>query len=396
MMRAWLVVPALGGLLAAALPVQGAEAERTCLDRFDPARDYFPDKSVVEAAEGFTVEYRKSYKLVTVKQAYSGGPPERYVLVRCGAPVPALTGELASAVVVRVPVRAMFSVSTTHLPPLASLGRIDVVTGVATLDHVTTPEALARIQAGKVLAFGARTTLDIERVVAGRPDVLMTAGDQNVAYATLRTAGIPVVANVEWLEPTPLGRAEWVKYIALFVDEEAKAASLFEGVRRRYAELQARARTVPETDRPRVMTGKFVNGQFHIAGGRSYVARLIEDAGGRYVWAGHDDATGTPLVDLESQLRRAADADVWINGGGWKDQAAMLAEEPRYAEFKAYRTGQVWVYERKVSAAGAYDYWTRSVTRPDLVLADLVKVFHPRLAADHAFEWYLQVPRGGS
>jgi iron complex transport system substrate-binding protein len=71
----------------------------------------------------------------------------------------------------------------------------------------------------------------------------------------------------------------------------------------------------------------------------------------------------------------------------------MLADEPRYAQFKAFQTGQVWVYERLQNESGGNDYWTRSVTRPDLLLADLVKIFHPSLARDHVLEWYLQVPR---
>ena len=130
---------------------------------------------------------------------------------------------------------------------------------------------------------------------------------------------------------------------------------------------------------------------FVIAGGRSYVAALIKDAGGRYVWA-DNTAAATASVDLEAQIQRAADADVWINGGGWKSLAAMLDDEPRYSAFKAYRQGQVWVYERRETPAGGNDYWSRSVTHPDLVLADLVKIFHPQLASDHAFEWYMPVP----
>jgi iron complex transport system substrate-binding protein len=70
-----------------------------------------------------------------------------------------------------------------------------------------------------------------------------------------------------------------------------------------------------------------------------------------------------------------------------------LDDEPRYVAFKAYRQGQVWVYERRETPAGANDYWSRSVTRPDLVLADLVKIFHPPLTPDHVFEWYMQVPQ---
>jgi len=122
------------------------------------------------------------------------------------------------------------------------------------------------------------------------------------------------------------------------------------------------------------------------------VAALIKDAGGRYVWAGNT-AEGSAAIDLEAQIRRAGSADIWINGGGWASLAAMVKDEPRYAEFKAYRTGQVWVYERHLTPAGANDYWSRAVSHPDLVLADLVKIFHPNLVPQHEFQWYLQVPR---
>jgi len=156
--------------------------------------------------------------------------------------------------------------------------------------------------------------------------------------------------------------------------------------------LSARAIARPDAERPLVMTGRSTRGTFVIAGGRSYVAALIKDAGGRYVWADNTSA-GSATVDLEAQIQRAADADVWINGGGWKNMAAMLEDEPRYSAFKAYRNGRVWVYERRQQPNGANDYWSRSVTHPDLVLADLVKIFHPQLAVDHEFEWYMTVTR---
>ena len=148
----------------------------------------------------------------------------------------------------------------------------------------------------------------------------------------------------------------------------------------------------PEAERPLVMTGRSTRGLFTIAGGRSYVAALIKDAGGRYAWADNTSAASAS-IDLEAQVQCAASADVWINGGGWRNLTAMLDDEPRYAAFKAYRKGQVWVYERRQTPAGANDYWSRSVTHPDLLLADLVKIFHPRLMTEHAFEWYMPVPQ---
>jgi iron complex transport system substrate-binding protein len=381
------------GVIAAAqrLESHATNLTKACVERFDAEVDYFPDKAAVEDAVNFTVEYRRSYKVVTVKEAYAGGPPDRYVLVQCGAPAPELAGELAGAQVVKVPLASLFVFSPTHLSLLVDLDRVDVLTGVAWLDGVTSPEMQARIGTGKVVEFAkVGLAIDVERVVAARPALVMAGGSSSASIPVIRNAGVPVAANTEWLEPTALGRAEWLKYLGLFLNEERKAQTVYGAMKGRYRSLSTRATGRPQAERPLVMTGRSTRGIFTIAGGRSYVAALINDAGGRYAWP-DNTGVGSASVDLEAQIQRAANADVWINGGGWTSLAAMLEDEPRYAAFKAYRHGQVWVYERRVTPAGANDYWSRSVTHPDLVLADLVKIFHPQLAPDHTFEWYMPV-----
>jgi iron complex transport system substrate-binding protein len=364
---------------------------RGCLDGFNPDVDYFPDKTTLGSAAMFSVEYHHSYKVVTVKETYPGGPAEHYVLVQCGTAVPAAPDGFADAQVITVPITSLFSSSTTHLPLLVDLNRLDVLAGVSKFDAIVSPSVLDRIKTGGVEEFSVTASIDAERVAARRPSMLMTGGSNSAAFSIIRAAGVPVVADVEYLEKTALGRAEWVKYMALFLNEERAADVVFDGVKARYLSLVQQTRAIPDTERPAVMTGHASRGMFTIAGGRSYVASLIRDAGARYVWA-DDTSNASSTVDLESQLRRAADAPFWINGGGWASRADMLSDEPRYAQFAAYRSGQVWVYERLLNAAGGNDYWSRSVTRPDLLLADLVKIFHPALVPDHSFEWYLQVP----
>lgn len=396
MVRATALATALSGVIAvtAATAAGGGARNLTggCVERFDAAVDYFSEKAAIEDAATFTVEYRRSYKLVTVREAYVGGPAERYVLLQCGAPPPAPTGELAGAQVVPVPITSLFVFSPTHLSLLANLGRMDVLRGVPQSDVVMDAQAQDRIKAGKVVEFAkVGLQIDVERVVAAKPSLLMAFGPSTPTFGVIRAAGVPVVANTEFLEPTALGRAEWVKFMALFLNDERKAQALYAEMKGRYRSLSRRAVARPEGERPLVMTGRSTRGLFTIAGGRSYVAALIKDAGGRYAWA-DNTAAATASVDLESQIRRAANADVWINGGGWKSLPAMLDDEPRYVAFKAYRQGQVWTYERRQKSNGANDYWSRSVTRPDLLLADLVKVFHPRLTPEHVFEWYMPVP----
>jgi iron complex transport system substrate-binding protein len=379
--------------LSSSLLGQNAPLRPTCVEHFDPSVDYFPDKAVLEDASMFRVDYRRSYKVLTVSGGQPGDRTERHVLVQCGTPPPSLSGELAGADIVTVPVTSVFAFSTTQLPLFTDLARLDVLAGVARADTITDPLIRSRVASGAIVEFArVGLVIDVERVVAARPSLLMAGSSADRALAPIRSAGIPVVPNAEWREPSALGRAEWLKYMAIFLNEERRAQSVYASMKSHYLSLAQRTRTMQPGQRPLVMTGRSSHGIFTISGGRSYVAKLITDAGGRYAW--HDDpATGTVNVDLEAQIQRAAQADVWINGGGWTSRQAMLDDEPRYVAFKAFRDGHVWVYERRQTASGANDYWSRSVTRPDLVLEDLLKIFHPALARDHVFEWYMPVPR---
>jgi iron complex transport system substrate-binding protein len=377
-------VMAVGSITAA--PNAAGNLTTGCVERFDPAVDYFPAKVSIDDALNFRVEYHKSYKVVTVREAYAGGPAERYLLVQCGAPRPAHENAAAE---VSVPITSLYAGSATHLSPLTDLDRLDALTGVPRLRDLGGADVQRRVAAGRIRQFAASSVIDTELVVKERPSLVMTAGGVSPSYSVIRSAGIPVVADTDWLEQTALARAEWMKFIAVFLNEERKAGVVYDAMKARYRALRARATAA--APQPLVMTGRSTNGRFVIAGGRSYVASLISDAGGRYVWAGNE-STGAPAVDLEAQIQQAAQADVWINGGGWANRAVMLQDEPRYAAFKAYRAGQVWVYERRLQGSGTNEYWTRSPSRPDTVLADLVKIFHPTLLPDHNFDWYMRVP----
>jgi iron complex transport system substrate-binding protein len=349
------------------------------------AVDYFPDKIRVEDATHFRVEYHRSYKVVTVRPGPKAAAPERYVLVQCGTPPP--LHESASSIVT-VPIATMYAGSPTHLSSLVELNRVDALTGVSRRSDLIGDALEARAATGLVREFAATSVVDAEFVVSQRPSLVMTTEPGSSATSVIRNAGVPVAVNVEWQESTALGRAEWVKFVALFLNEERAATTHYAAMKARYRALSSRATAA--TTRPRVMTGRSTNGRFVIAGGRSYVSALIADAGGQYVWADNPSA-GTAAVDFEEQIQRAANADVWINGGGWKNREMMLVDEPRYAIFKAYQTRQVWVYERRMMSSGSNEYWSRSVNRPDVLLADLIKILHPRLMRDHAFEWYMTV-----
>ena len=205
-----------------------------CARTFDATADYFPDKVHLEDAANFSVEYRRSFKVVTVRDANPGGVPARYVLVQCGTPAPPLQGELTGAQIINVPVTSIFAASTTHVSLLVDLGRLDVLTGVSRLRELSGPALVARVASGRVHEFAPVSVVDPELVVTHRPSLLMAGSASSPALPVIRAAGIPVVSNTEWLEPTALARAEWVKYMAVFLNEERKATELFGSMKARY------------------------------------------------------------------------------------------------------------------------------------------------------------------
>ena len=217
----------------------------------------------------------------------------------------------------------------------------------------------------------------------------MTSGFWDDAYDIIQSAGTAIVHNADWVESSPLGRAEWVKFISLFFNREAEAEAWFEQVRADYAAARALAADVER--RPTVHTGQVWGGIWYASGGRSYVAQLLADAGADYVWA-DDDSTGSMEHDIETQLAQANAAEFWLHAASWwSSTAAALAEDSRYGEFASLQNGNVWNPTLATNEQGGNDFFERGAVRPDLVLRDLIAILHPGLLPDHAFVYYQQL-----
>jgi iron complex transport system substrate-binding protein len=355
-----------------------------CITKFDPNTDYFPVKQQLKYAKNFTLSYHKSYQVITVKQPEVGGKPESYVLVRCGAPKPKLTGALAKAPQVTTPVQSLFSASTTHLPSLEALGKLNVLTGVASKGLISSKAARDRVQQSDVTEFAPAGTADAEKIVAAKPDVLITAGQEDPAYATVRRAGIPVLADAEYLEPTPLGEAEWIKYFAALTGTEQKAATVFDKIAGDYT---AAVGKVSAADPTTVLVNQPYQGVWTMPTGGTPMGRLITDAGGTWPWQS-DKSTVSKNTDLETVFKKSGTAKIWITSTNWKTKKEALASEPRFADFTAYKSGQIWAPSLQVNAAGGNNMYELGVLRPDLVVGDLIAIMHPELAPNHKFTFY--------
>jgi iron complex transport system substrate-binding protein len=381
------LVLAFSAMLAIAQPVAASEPQLDasgCATSFDPSADYFAAKSVVAFSDNFTVAYFGNYKLVTVAVPYPGGAPETYVLVQCGTPAPDLGPELADVPRITVPIRTLFSGSTAQSPALVAIDAVGAVTGVAQRSYIATPEMIAHIAAGPVVEYQTSGVIDLEAVIASRPDLFMAGGSSDAELGRIAGAGIPVVNFAEWLETSPLGRAEWVKFMALFFNAEAQANAAFGTVVQNYEAGRALVADLEDSDKPLVLSGQAFDGTFYAAGGKSFMAQFIADAGGRYVFA-DDTSTGSIQIgDPELLMVQARRAEFWIQAPmTYNSLADIDADDPRLAALPAARSGQVWIPDLLKGPNGGVQFYELGAMRPDIVLMDLISILHPDRAPGH-------------
>lgn len=357
-----------------------------CVENFDPTVDYFPAKVTPKYAIGWTVEYLNHYKVVTLPTPWNNATETfQYLLLQCGAPVPA---GYPDALVIEVPIKRMITMSSTQLPHLVKLNRLDALVGHTDFDNVNTPEVRALIDAGKLVQVGSGPQVNIEAVIEADPDLIMPFGLGNPeqdAHPKLMEAGLPVAINAEYMETTPLGRVEWLKYMALFFNEEARATQAFTEIADRYNAMAEIARGV--TTRPTAFTGIPRGDTWYMTGGNSYFARFLADAGAQHLWA-DTDSTGSLPLSFEAVYDQAQHGEFWFNTSSWTTLEEVIANDDRLADFMAYQTGTIYNNNARLNEAGGNDYWEGGLANPDVVLADLIKILHPELLPDHELVYY--------
>jgi len=371
------------------LPLVGEQAE---VEEAPEAVDLFPDKAQVVYAQGFSIDYYDTYKVVTVTQPWQGASEGfTYVLVMRGSQVP---GGFEGAQVIEIPVRSIVTMSTTYFPHLEMLGVLGSLVAVDDATYVFNETVQQRASAGEIAVVGGGAgggAVNVEMLLEIEPELIMTSASgvpEYDAHPALIEAGLPVVINADYLESSPLGRAEWGKFIAAFYNLEDEANRQFEEVASSYLALKEQVSAL--SARPTVFTNTDFQGSWYVPGGESYAAILLKDAGADYLWADTPGTGANPLA-FEEVFDAAKEANFWLNVGFAGDLASLLMMDERYADFDAYAEGRVYNYNKRVNANGGMDYFESGTARPDLVLADLVAIFHPGLLPEHDFYYYQQL-----
>ena len=331
-----------------------------------------PEDSVTEIAvkyaTGFSVRDSADIRLVNV------GKNDHFALVHSDrASVP------DGYTKVRVPIKNTICMTSLQLSNFTILDAHDVVKGLTGTKNLFNKDILARVKDGRIVKIGMEGNFDTEMVLAANPDVIFISPFKRGGYEPIKETGITLVPHLGYKELDPLGQAEWIKFVGMFIGKEREANEAFAGIEKRYNDLKARVDSItqssPSTHLPTVFSGEMHSGSWHAVGGKNYLAQIFRDAGARYVI--DDEETAGENLEFEKMYALAAEADYWRILNSFPDKfsyEALKASEPRNELFKAFKEHKVIYCNMKQQA-----YYEISPVQPDVLLKDFVAIFHPEL-----------------
>ncbi len=324
-------------------------------------------------ASNLTIVRHEGYTIASIADPWHKGKTlHRYILL---ADSTLDRRSLPEGTVIRTPMRRAVVFTTVHCSLFLNLGASDVIKGVCDLRYIKLPWIQQQCRQGSVKDCGSGMSPDIEKIIDTKPDaILLSPFENSGGYGKLNEVDIPIVECADYMETSPLGRAEWMRFFGMLTGHEREADSLFAIVEKQYLALKAEA--AKTKSRPSVVIDKKNGSVWYVPGGQSTMGVLIGDAGGDYVFAS-EKKSGSIAMPFETVLDRAGQADIWMlrySGDHALTRQELLSEYGGYGELKAYKSGQTYGCNTKTSA-----FYEESLFRPDLLLADFISIIHPEV-----------------
>jgi iron complex transport system substrate-binding protein len=344
-----------------------------------------PATTSLRYAEGFRVSLQHGCKLVEVLYPYQGATAGyKYLLVPKGKEIPAHDADVK---IIRTPLTSVVCTSTTHIPLLDYLDETNTLVGFPTTDYISSEKVRKRIDEGKVQELGVDKGINLERLAVLKPDMLMgyAMSSDYGQFKKMEELGVPVVINAEYLEKHPLGRAEWIKFMAVFFNREEKADSIFQIIEENY--LATQKLVGQATAQPSVVMGIVYGDAWFLPGGQNYASKMLKDAGCNYLWS-DNPSQGYLELSFESVFEKANQADLWIGVGTYASLREIEDADHRYAKFKAFQQKKVYTYDARRGAKGGSEFMELGYLRPDIILNDLVKIAHPELLPEYTLYFH--------
>lgn len=342
------------------------------------------DLVAINYAKGFSIE--KSASGITIIKVFSPWPDAQEAFTYALVPkelriVPKLNNKDFDAII-NVPVERIITTSTTHIPALENLGVIDKLVGFPDTRYISSEVTRKKIDKGKITDLGNNESINTEMAINLNPDLIIgfSINNQNKAYETLQRSNIPLVYNGDWTEETPLGKAEWIKFFAPFFSLEDEAEDIFKTTETNY--LAAKVLAMKATNKPTVLSGALYKDVWYLPGGKSWAASFINDANADYLWS-DTNATGSLSLSVESVLAKASNASFWVSPSQFISYNELDKASRHYRQFKAYKEKKIYTFANTKGDGGGLLFYELGPARPDLILKDLIFIFHPELLPEH-------------
>jgi iron complex transport system substrate-binding protein len=249
----------------------------------------------------------------------------------------------------------------------------------------------SKIDNNEVFDIGYDNSLNYELIVSLNPDLVLTygIGGEIASYnQKLNDLGIQTMVLAEYLENEPLGKLEWIKLLAALYEKDKLASNYYNNAKQEYIKLQDLTKHV--INKPKVLFGLPWKDVWYVPGGESYLAKMVEDAGGDYLWKLSDSRESLPF-DLESVFLNAKNTDVWLNTGSINNKMDILKIDERFDSFEPYKMAEIFNNNLITNESGGNDYWESGLVNPQLVLKDLIKIFHPEILPNHKLVYYKKI-----
>lgn len=334
--------------------------------------------SVITRAQLLSMQRTPGYTLVTIADPWKGGVLHRYVLVPRDSSIP---DGLPEGTLVRTPIRQALVYSSVHTSLIDELGAIDAVHGVVDSQYFIDTTIVNGVARGTITDCGNSMNPTVERVIDMQPDAILLSPYQDASYGQIASLDIPIIECADYLEYDPLGRAEWMKFYGELLGRRLEADSLYKSVVDAYNHVKLLA--ADAKTHPTVVTEMVISGVWNVPGGQSYMARILGDAGGKYLWA-DDKNTGSLALDFNQVLAVAQNADYWFIK--WTNINTLKDLQGAYdlnKEMEAFKNKRVYVCDTDKTR-----FFDRIPFHPELLLQEFAAILHPELFPDYINQMY--------
>ncbi|NKI32629.1 ABC transporter substrate-binding protein [Croceivirga thetidis] len=342
------------------------------------------DTYTIEFAKGFSVKQFDSYTVIEVLEPWPNSDKTLKYLVVEKEKLAALSfPKDAYDAIVTTPISKLVVTSTTHIPALESLESLDKLVGFPNTQYISSLPARKGIKEGRIKDLGQNENLNTEMTLALQPDLVVgfAITNENQSYDVLKRANIPVVFNGDWVERTPLGKAEWIKFFGVLLNKEKEASELFETIKSDYQNAKSLASQA--TSKPKILSGALYKDVWYAPAGGSWAARFLKDANTEYLYESSEGA-GSLSLSLETVLENSDEAEIWISPSQFTSYNEMENSNEHYTQFRPFKNKTIFTFAATKGPTGGLLYYELAPQRPDLVLKDLVKITHPELLPDYS------------